>query len=182
MQAMMIQLAALLMLGVTVPTVAQDNSDAAQPPAQQPCSTEKHRQFDFWIGEWIVTSGEQSAGTNSIEVILGGCALQENWQGAGQPALTGTSFNIYDQANDKWHQTWVDTSGTLLELDGGMHDGNMVLSGERPSQNGGGMVTHRITWTPNRDGSVRQLWEASRDAEEWTVLFDGHYQRAPETQ
>ncbi len=197
MKAVINRWSALLLLGVAMPVFAQDDTEAAQPavqqplqqpgqqpgqqpeqpPAPQPCSTRNHRQFDFWIGEWNVTSGDQHAGTNSIEVILDGCALQENWQGAGQPGLTGTSFNIYDQANDKWHQTWVDNTGTLLELDGGMAGGTMVLSGRRPSQDGSSMVTHRITWTPNRDGSVRQLWEASGNGKEWTVLFDGLYQR-----
>jgi hypothetical protein len=32
--------------------------------------------------------------------------------------------------------------------------------------------------TPNADGSVRQLWETSRDGQTWSVLFDGLYTRA----
>ena len=135
-----------------------------QPACQrQACSAGEYRQFDFWIGDWDVTAGDQPAGTNSIHPINGGCALQENWQGAGQGGIVGTSFNIYDQATGRWHQTWVDSSGTLLQLDGGLIDGVMVLSGERPARDGNGMVMHRISWTPNPDGTVRQLWEASTE-------------------
>lgn len=151
-----------------------DASVASQPVAA--CSSEAHRQFDFWIGDWDVNSNDQPAGTNSIHPINGGCALQENWQGTGPGGLSGTSFNIYDQATGRWHQTWVDSSGTLLQLDGGLIDGKMVLSGNRPKRDGSGLALHRITWTPNEDGTVRQYWEASSDdGTSWNVLFDGLY-------
>ena len=164
-----------LLLLIPAMAAAQENEPGDAAPAA-PCNSGKHRQFDFWIGDWNVTSAGQPAGTNSVYAIHKGCALQENWQGAGAGGLSGTSFNIYDQANDKWHQTWVDSSGTLLELDGGMVDGMMVLSGRRPLRNGNGMVLHRISWTPNEDGSVRQYWEASEDdGHNWNVLFDGLY-------
>jgi len=159
---------------------AEDGSSPQQPvPA---CSTAPYRQFDFWIGDWDVSANDQPAGTNSIHPINGGCALQENWQGTGPGGLSGTSFNIYDQANDQWHQTWVDSSGTLLQLDGRLIDGKMVLSGKRPKRDGSGMALHRITWTPNEDGTVRQFWEASSDeGATWAVLFDGLYVRQSET-
>jgi hypothetical protein len=175
----------LLSLMLMIPALACAQSDEPGEnvviPAN-PCSSGKHRQFDFWIGDWNVTANGQQAGTNSIHPIQNGCALQENWQGAGEGGISGTSFNIYDQANDKWHQTWVDSSGTLLELDGGLVDGNMVLSGKRPTKDGQGVATHRITFTPNDDGSVRQLWEATKDGKEWAVLFDGHYVKVAEKQ
>lgn len=156
---------------------AQDKESAGTAPAT-PCSTAKHRQFDFWIGDWNVSSDGQTAGTNSIHPIHKGCALQENWQGSGEGGISGSSFNIYDQANDKWHQTWVDASGTLLELNGAFVDGAMVLGGERPARDGSGKTLHRITWTPFDDGSVRQLWEASNDGGgNWNVLFDGLYEK-----
>jgi hypothetical protein len=57
--------------------------------------------------------------------------------------------------------------------------GNMVLQGERPAADGRGVATHRITWTPQADGSVHQLWEVSKDGQSWTVLFDGLYEKLP---
>ena len=48
------------------------------------CADEKKsHQFDFWIGEWEVTAGGKPAGMNSIQPILDGCVLQENWKGSG---------------------------------------------------------------------------------------------------
>jgi hypothetical protein len=146
-----------------------------------PCSAPEHRQFDFWIGQWDVTANGQAAGTNAIRPVHDGCALHESWQGAGEGGISGSSYNIYDQASGRWHQTWVDAGGTLLQLDGGMVDGSMVLNGSRPARNGGGMTLHRITWTPSVDGSVRQLWEASQDdGNSWNVLFDGRYTKRAE--
>ena len=173
----------LLSLMILLPLLAsaQENPGASQSPAPAPvaaCIADEYRQFDFWIGDWDVTSNGQAAGTNSVHPIQNGCAIQENWQGSGAGGISGASFNIYDQATGKWHQTWVDASGTLLQLDGGLVDGVMIMSGRRPARDGSGMALHRISWTPNPDGSVRQLWEASKDdGGNWAVLFDGHYSR-----
>jgi hypothetical protein len=165
-----------LILCAAMPLQAQD-SDADTVNAAAGCTASEYRQFDFWVGEWNVTANGQPAGVNSVRSIHQGCVLQENWQGSGAGGIRGSSFNVYDQARDKWHQTWVDDSGTLLQLDGGLQQGSMVLEGRRPSADGSGLTTHRISWTKNDDGSVRQLWDASRDGETWTVLFDGLYTR-----
>jgi len=163
----------LILLLVPLSLTAQEGGQGTA--ASRPCSAPEYRQFDFWIGDWEVTAGGQTAGTNSIHRVHGGCALQENWQGSGAGGISGSSFNIYDQGTGQWHQTWVDANGTLLQLDGALVDGSMVLSGSRPATNGG-TALHRISWTPNEDGSVRQLWETSLDdGSSWTVLFDGLY-------
>jgi len=170
-----------LILALMLPlTASAQEPDSGIPAPATPCSSAGYHQFDFWIGSWDVASGGQPAGTNSIHPIHNGCALQENWQGTGEGGVSGSSFNIYDQATGLWHQTWVDGGGTLLQLDGGLVDGVMVLSGQRPARDGSVMVKHRISWTPNPDGSVRQLWEASKDdGGSWAVLFDGLYTRLP---
>ena len=165
---------AVTMLIICMPLVAED-----EPAPQPPCSMEKYHQFDFWIGDWNVIENGHPAGSNSIQSIDNGCALLEHWQGAGPGGISGSSLNIYDRVRDRWHQTWVDGEGTLLVLEGGWRDGSMVLQGERPAVDGNGATTHRITWTPNEDGTVRQLWDASRDGKSWIVLFDGLYEKAP---
>jgi hypothetical protein len=142
-----------------------------QPP---PCSAPEHRQFDFWVGDWDVfdPSGKK-VGTNSIKLALNKCALHESWTGTG---MSGNSYNIYFAPEQRWHQTWVDDRGTLLELNGRFEDGKMVLSGEGPAATGGGRAKHRITWSKLEGGRVRQLWESSGDGgATWTVAFDGTY-------
>ena len=94
---------------------------------------------------------------------------------------SGESLNTYDTGRRQWHQTWVDSGGTLLVLAGGLVDRSMVMSGvTRSPTDPTGTVQQRITWTPSADGSVRQLWESSTDGgKTWTVVFDGRYVRAP---
>lgn len=169
-----------LLMTLLLPSLAlaQEPEEAPAPLAATRCEAPEHHQFDFWLGEWSVSSNGLPAGSNSVQAIQGGCVLQENWQGAGAGGISGTSFNIFDRERGLWHQTWVDASGTLLQLDGGLSDGTMVLKGKRPAPGGNGLVLHRISWTPNEDGSVKQLWEASQDnGESWNVIFDGHYTR-----
>lgn len=171
----------VFLLALLMPLALPAQQEGSPATAAAPCDGPEYRQFDFWVGEWDVSADGQAAGTNSIRPVHGGCALHESWQGAGEGGISGSSYNIYDPASGHWHQTWVDASGTLLQLDGGLVDGNMVLSGRRPIRDGGGMTLHRITWTPNTDGSVRQLWESSQDdGASWRVLFDGLYLKRAE--
>lgn len=142
----------------------------------KPCLyTAENRQFDFWIGDWDVQVSGQQAGTNSIQRILDGCVLFENWTGAS--GVTGKSFNIYNAATRKWQQTWVDSTGTILELAGEYKDGKLSLSGESP-QNNGTRTLQRLTFFNLSPERVRQLWEQSTDGgKTWTVVFDGMYIR-----
>jgi hypothetical protein len=153
---------------------------AEEAGAKLPCAAPEHLQFDFWVGSWRVTDAEGVfQGTNRIEKILGGCALQENWTGA--KGVTGRSFNIYASGRGVWHQTWVDSNGLLLLLDGGVENGRMVLRGQTPARAGKESIEHEISWEERPDGSVRQVWRISRDGgSTWNDAFVGLYHRQTE--
>jgi hypothetical protein len=139
------------------------------------CGASEHRAFDFWLGEWQVrTPDGKIAGTNRIASEYDGCILHERYDtGRG---YSGESLNIYDAGRKTWHQTWVDNSGTLLLLEGGLRNGSMVLEGQTIGTDAQ-VSRHRITWTPNADGSVRQLWESTDAKGQWSTAFDGMYTR-----
>ena len=141
------------------------------PPSPPACQSAEHRQFDFWLGEWeVFLPGGKKAGDSRIESIAAGCALLENWSGNG--GFSGKSLNSYDSEDKRWHQSWVDSSGSRLELVGSYADKRMVLSSAP------GSTVQRIAWSVNDDGSVRQLWESSSDeGKTWAVQFDGKYVR-----
>ena len=89
----------------------------------------------------------------------------------------GTSYNFYDAVSKKWHQTWVDNTGGHLFLSGGLVGNDMQLSGQR-TQPDGKVVTDRIIWTPQDDGSVRQHWQSTTDqGQTWVEVFDGYYRK-----
>jgi hypothetical protein len=138
-----------------------------------PCDTPAHRAFDFWLGAWQVHTPEgKLAGNSRIELEYGGCVIHEHYATGG--GYSGESLNTYDATRNVWHQTWVDSSGMLLLLEGGLRDGKMVLEGETVNVDTP-PTKHRITWSSNPDGSVRQFWESTDDHGEWTVAFDGRY-------
>jgi hypothetical protein len=159
-----------------VTAIASAQAPQASPP---PCAGDEYRQFDFWLGAWQVADRDGNAlGTNKIEPILGGCALRESWVGAS--GSVGHSFNIFDRQSGRWHQTWVDNSGLLLQIEGGLDtSGAMVLTGTGKSSDGRAQQ-HRITWTPLPDGRVRQHWELSTDEGAWSDAFVGFYARQPD--
>ncbi len=148
-------------------------AQGATPPAG--CTTAEHRQFDFWLGHWDVTVSGQAAGTNEITLEEDGCVLHEHW--VGSKGGTGQSFNWYDRAAGRWHQVWVDSQGTGLQLAGTYADGKLTLTGTAPGP-GGTPQAQRLTFFKNPDGTVRQLWESSADGgATWQAVFDGLYRK-----
>lgn len=170
---MRLLLAALLL--AAAPSIAQQ---PAKP--SPPCMDTQHRQFDFWVGEWDVAGPKgKQVGRSRIESRLNQCVIHEHWFGAG--GSIGESFNLYNAQTGQWEQYWVDNSGSRLHLKGGLVDKAMVLEGvqDKPNVQTGLTQRERITWTPNADGSVRQLWETSTDGgKTWGVSFDGLYRKA----
>ncbi|MEO8753730.1 MAG: hypothetical protein ABI624_13740 [Casimicrobiaceae bacterium] len=168
-------LAAIGLVACLVVAEAADAQDA-KPAAKPSCATPEYRQFDFWIGEWDVSNpAGRIVGQNRIARLHGGCVVLESWSGDG--GVTGSSLNIYDAERGKWHQTWVDSTGGLLQLEGGWSNGRMVLvSAADPAKPG--ETINRISWQPLADGRVRQLWETSADgSKSWTTAFDGYYRK-----
>ncbi|MEZ5420359.1 MAG: hypothetical protein R2708_23880 [Vicinamibacterales bacterium] len=162
----------LILFGLaTAPAAAQ--SAAAPPP---PCATPEHRQFDFWVGEWTVTTPDgQPAGTSRIEAVLGGCALLEHWTGAKGGA--GKSLSLYVAADRQWNQTWVDAAGNRIVFTGGLDGSRMVLGNAWTAADGKAMRSE-LSWTPQPGGGVRQVWRQSSDGgATWATTFDGLYRR-----
>ena len=161
---------------VLLPAVLLQSTPASESDKPAPCAATVHHEFDFWIGAWSVTENGKPAGTNRIDRLLDGCALFENW--VGVDGSRGHSLNFYDRGRDQWQQTWVDASPGVLNLTGHFSDGRMALSGKSNDPKTHKQRSDRITWTPNGDGTVRQLWDQSLDGgKNWKVVFDGIYTR-----
>src|ERR1700730_9605975 len=106
-------------LSIAMPAIAFTSSAAfAQTPVPKPAVTcasepERHR-FDFWIGEWDVTTPAGSpAGRSSIQSVSGGCALLENW--TSLKGGTGKSLNASNPFIKQWQQFWIGQDGQVAE-------------------------------------------------------------------
>ncbi len=141
------------------------------------CCTETHAEFDFWIGSWSVTNPDGSlAGKNVIDKIQDNCILRENWTSA-KGNFTGTSHNFYNYAKKQWEQIWIDNQGGNLHLKGNRVDNQMILKTDVAKNQKGEPYYHRVTWTLNDDGTVRQYWETVTNDKDITVAFDGLYKK-----
>ena len=152
------------------------NAPAPQPPPPA-CTAPEHRQFDFWIGDWDVSINGRKVGENRITLEEGGCLIHEHWK-AVQGGGTGQSFNFFDRTDGKWHQVWVSSTGTVLDLAGDFRDGKLAFKGVTRPPNGA-EVLHELTFSLNPDSTVRQHWQTSADSgKTWQVIWDGLYRRA----
>src|SRR5437868_2975434 len=94
-----------------------------------PCeSRPESRQFDFWVGEWSVTSDGQPVATSRIEKAASGCVILESY--AQADGYSGKSINFYDPFLGKWRQTWADSAGNASEFSGSYADKQMRFEGE----------------------------------------------------
>ena len=158
-------------------TAAQPATTSARPPVPCAAAPERHR-FDFWIGEWDVTTSAKtngSKGGNSvIQSVSGGCALLENWTSikGGQ----GKSLNAYNPLVHEWQQYWIGQDGNVTEFRTSHFDGTSLsfLTDNGPGPN----LIGRLTFTPIDSDLVRQHYEASGDSgKTWTTVYDLYYHR-----
>ncbi|MCP4138898.1 MAG: DUF1579 domain-containing protein [Chloroflexi bacterium] len=134
------------------------------------------RQFDFWLGDWDLSWGEDGHGTNCVSSILDGCVIQEEFDGSPSIPLKGISLSTYNARLGKWQQTWVDNSGSYLDLIGEFADGKMTLSREATIE--GKAVQQRMVFYNISQNKLDWNWERSDDdGESWQVLWKIHYQR-----
>lgn len=152
----------------------ESGSSSPTPSAAPACSDQQFRQFDFWVGKWIVRNPEgKEVGTSEISRQSAGCAIREQWTSAS--GAGGMSINYFDASDGLWHQDWVGADGTILHLLGGLQGEVMVLNGE--SKHPRGVATNRISYTPLGGGKVKQEWAISADGgKSWQTSFVGIYE------
>jgi tetratricopeptide (TPR) repeat protein len=143
----------------------------------RPCLTrDESRRFDFWVGEWEVKNAQgQPAGQSSVQRLLEGCALYENWtdlQGGG-----GKSLNSYNTDVKQWQQFWTDQYGRVTEYrESEWLDGSLRFTAKQIMPQGPALL--HMTFTPVKPDVVRQFGEMSVDGgKTWTPTFDLYYYR-----
>jgi hypothetical protein len=166
--------------GQTTATGATSASTSSSSPMRPPqvCVTdaERHR-FDFWIGEWDVTTPDgKPAGSSVIESVSGGCALLENWTSRG--GGHGKSLNAYNPSIRQWQQFWIGQDGQVAEYRSSQSDGPSLVFFIRDDAKP--LSVNRLTFTPVDPQTVRQHSETSDDGgKSWKTQYDFYYHRKP---
>ncbi len=161
-----------------VSCAAHNEMSAPSSAAPAGVSPETYRQFDFWVGDWVVTDAiGRTMGASHVERAENGFAIIEYWTSAR--GGTGRSINYVDPAEGRWKQNWVSGRGNVVSYSGGFDDGAMRFQG-RSTVADGTTELARAVFTPGPDGTVHQFIEHSSDAgATWYVYFDGTYRKRP---
>jgi len=130
-------------------------------------------QFNFWLGEWDCTWGDNGKATNSVLRIMADKVIQENFS---SPELRGMSVSVYDPERKLWCQTWVDNNGSYLDFTGRFENGNMILT--RDAIVKGEACKQRMIWYNIEANQFDWNWERSDDdGKTWRVLWKIKYKR-----
>ncbi|CAB1368606.1 hypothetical protein [Denitratisoma oestradiolicum] len=158
-----------LLLGLAAATTG-----AAADTTNKPCQSAAHRQFDFWIGHWQVSTADNTVvGNNRISAIAGGCALLEEWSGAD--GGSGKSLIVYQPERGRWRQLWADSNSERSDRQGRPGLGGMVLTDAAGPGRRGRNVLRAVS-----ADELRQLEQSSSDGgRTWTTVFKGIYRRLP---
>lgn len=148
---------------------------------KKPCSEDEANQFDFWVGEWNLEwktqTGEVQRGTNVVNKVLGGCVVQENFDGGAKLPLKGISHSMFEARSGKWKQTWVDNSGSYLDFVGGMDGDKMILSRGFTGRDGKERMQRMIFFNIEKN-SIDWKWEGSTDGgKTWKLAWHIKYSR-----
>jgi tetratricopeptide (TPR) repeat protein len=139
---------------------------------QKPClNTPEYRQFDYWLGEWDVTSQGTKIASSSIQLILDDCVIFENYMTVNH-AYSGKSFSLWDAKTKQWEQRYVDSGGAFHTWTGGLENGEMRFFWKHPDS------IDRMTYVKEDADHVRQVIDHSADdGKTWTNTYNGLYVR-----
>ncbi len=133
-------------------------------------------QFDFWVGDWIL-SWEGGTGRNRISAVLDGAVILEEFSADPPEELRGMSVSTVSSETGDWRQTWVDNTSGYLDFRGGLRDGEMIL--EREGLAKGEKIRQRMVWTDITPDALTWRWERSDDrGATWRTLWLIGYRRA----
>lgn len=133
--------------------------------------------LDFWIGDWDLSWGDDGGGTNRIDRAAGGRVILESFEGHGpNGTLHGISVSVREGDAGPWRQTWVDSSGSYLDLVGVDVDGRIAF--QRSAMLDGREILQRMVWLDVEADGFRWEWQRSEDAgASWTPAWVIRYRR-----
>lgn len=148
--------------GDYVPT---DDLQPAPPLGVSFCTNPEYDELDFLLGSWRVEShAGRELGHTVFREDLENCLVEEDFRGS--LGLAAQSFFGWDVTNGTWYQNYLDSEGRRIVLSGGVQNGGIVLSGERP-RSGGKVLRVRVTVAPDGPDRVSYVWEETNAAGLW---------------
>ena len=150
--------------------------------------SENHEFLNKLVGKWNCTTKfwmqpgqppQESTGTSTQEMVLGGRFLQGDYQGnmMGQP-FSGMSIDGFDNHTGKYFGLWMDSMGTKAMVFHGACDGNvreMISEYEDPHTNRPTQMKG-VTKIVSENEFVYEGWNLGPDGEFFKQM-EVHYTR-----
>ena len=138
--------------------------------------------YDFWVGKWDAqwqnADGSSGSGTNHVFKVLEGTVLEENFSitNGAQAGFLGKSISVMD-ANNQWHQAWVDNQGGYFDFIGeGIADKKIFKT--RLLERDGKKIIQRMVFYDIKKDSFTWDWEGTQDGgTTWNLLWRINYTR-----
>ena len=138
--------------------------------------------YDFWLGKWDAqwqnANGSIGNGTNHVFKVLEGTVLEENFAitGGAQAGFLGKSISVMD-ANNQWHQAWVDNQGGYYNFIGEVQGDKKIFKTNLVEKDGKKNIQRMVFYDVKKD-SFTWDWEGTEDGGEiWNLLWRISYTR-----
>lgn len=144
-----------------------------------PCEDPEFKQFDFWVGDWDVSSAADGTvrGRSHIGKEMGGCVVWENWTSTGSTYF-GKSYNTWNPNLKRWEQYWVDNSAGVMFFHGSLKDNVIDYWTDDVLQSSGGTLLRHLQFFNLGPDKVRQFSQGSTDGgKTWHTEYDLIYTR-----
>ncbi len=169
-------------LGLLFFTIALLGTSTIAQQSLSELSSEEY--YDFWVGKWDVSwdegEGKIGRGTNTIEKILDGKVIQENFRILeGQSAgFKGISHSVYQPQFELWKQSWADNNGGYYDFVGKFDGDKRMFQTTVFELEDGRKLTYRMIFYNIEENSLTWDWEVSYDAgENWNLMWRINYER-----
>jgi hypothetical protein len=136
---------------------------------------EAARQFDFLVGDWTVTKTGDADPLAKVTVtrVADGCALLETV--SPLKGVSGAALFTYDADATLWRMNEISGDGEIIQVEGGLQDGQMVLEGDESGTEKHQLV--RVTFASNGD-TIHESAVKSPDGRVWNDWFARDFRRA----
>jgi hypothetical protein len=175
---------AFLVVFASMQALAADEKAAADPKAQERMKKmqeyatpgDAHKTLASMAGKWKVQSKwwesadgkpQESAGTSTMKMVLGGRFLQQEFKGKamGQP-FEGMALTGYNNLKGEYESLWIDNMGTGMTRASGSYDAGTKTMNEK------GEFSCPITGDKER--AYRSEWKmADKDHSTFTMFMKG---------
>ena len=140
--------------------------------------------LDFWVGSWDASwdegEGKKGYGTNTIQKVLDGTVIQENFEilEGQNKGFKGTSISIFQARTKEWRQSWADSQGAFYCFTGDLKGNRKTFQTSAFETKDGRKIVQRMTFYEITQDSMTWDWELSDDGgESWTLNWQVNYTR-----